>query len=202
MNTYIKRLSVIIDGETIENRNSTETFVYSINYLSKKIGKEKLFYDFPKIFSKSEFINKKSNKKYGLRIDDSGEYFIFTNVNNDYKKSILESIYRNYNIDINVSIIEELIEDKTLSDIKYLFQNDGNTPMSIEEISNKLKIKEEKISEILLLDLFDKITTDKTRYKLSNYLPTKLVDSIKSYDFVTIDMLVEILNKNGMNINI
>lgn len=36
MNTYIKRLSVIIDGETIENRNSTETFVYSINYLSKK----------------------------------------------------------------------------------------------------------------------------------------------------------------------
>lgn len=95
-----------------------------------------------------------------------------------------------------------MIEDKTLSDIKYLFQNDGNTPMSIGEISNKLKIKEEKINEILLLDLFDKITTDKKRYRLSNYLPNKLVDSIKSYDFVTLDMLIDILKKNGMNVNI
>ena len=51
-------------------------------------------------------------------------------------------------------------------------------------------------------DIFDKITTDKTRYRLSNYLPTKLVDSIKAYDFVTMEMLVEILGKSGINVNI
>jgi hypothetical protein len=43
----IKKLSVVIDGKTISNKNSAETFVYSINYLSNKIGKEILkAYDF------------------------------------------------------------------------------------------------------------------------------------------------------------
>lgn len=198
----IKKLSVVIDGQTISNKNSAETFVYSINYLSNKVGKETLSNDFPKIFNKYEFINTKTNKRYNIKVDDSNEYYIFTNTDNDRKKYLLEVMYKNYDINIDVSIIEELVEDKILSDIKYLFQNDGNTPMSIEEISNKLKIKEEKINEILSSDFFDKITTDKTRYRLSNYLPTKLVDSIKSYDFVTMDMLIEILSKNGMNVNI
>ena len=201
----IKKLSVVIDGQTIANKNSAETFVYSINYLSNKVGKEILSSDYPKIFKNSEFVWKTTineEKKVRQSIDDSGEYYIFTNTDTERKKNSLEYLYKNYNIDIEVSIIEELVEDKTLSDIKYLFQNDGNTPMSIEEISNKLKIKEEKINEILLSDFFDKITTDKTRYRLSNYLPTKLVDSIKSYDFVTIDMLIDILSKNGMNVNI
>lgn len=202
----IKKLSVVIDGQTISNKNSAETFVYSINYLSNKVGKEKLCEDFSKIFSKSEFFWKKTireDRKVRQSVDDSGEYYIFTNTNTNDKKKTIETLYKNYNIDIEVSIIEEFIEDEILSNIKYLFQNDGNTPMTSEEVSNKLKKKEDKINEILLIsDFFDKITTDKTRYRLSNYLPTKLVDSIKSYDFVTIDMLVEILNKNGMNVNI
>jgi hypothetical protein len=54
----IKKLSVVIDGQTISNKNSAETFVYSINYLSNKVGKEKLNNDFPKIFSKIDFQKK------------------------------------------------------------------------------------------------------------------------------------------------
>jgi len=202
----IKKLSVVIDGQTIANKNSAETFVYSINYLSNKVGKEKLTEDFPKIFSKLEFFWKttiREDRKVRQSIDDSGEYYIFTNTNTERKKNTLEYLYQNYNIDIEVSIIEELIEDEILSNIKYLFQNDGNTPMTSEEVSNKLKKKEDKINEILLIsDFFDKITTDKTRYRLSNYLPTKLVDSIKAYDFITMEMLVEILAKSGINVNI
>jgi hypothetical protein len=199
----IKTLSVLIDGKTITDKNSANTFVELINYLSNKISKEKLAEDFPKIFSKSEFINPKTNKRYTHRVDDSGEYLIYTNTNNDYKKSILENIYKKYNIDIEVSIIEEsveIVEDTLLSDIKILLQNSGNIPMTSDEIFNRLKRKD--IEEVLSLDIFDKITTDKTRYRLSNYLPTKLVDSIKAYDFITMEMLVEILGKSGVNVNI
>jgi hypothetical protein len=202
----LKKISVVIDNKTISNKNSAETFVYSINHLSNKVGKEILYKDFPKVFSKSEFFWGKTireDRKVGQSVDDSGEYYIFTNTNTERKKSTLEHLYKNYNIDIDVSIIEELIEDEILSNIKKIFQENSNTPMTSEEISYKLKKKEYKINEILFLsDFFDKITTDKTRYRLSNYLPTKLVDSIKSYDFVTIDMLIEILGKNGMNVNI
>ena len=205
MNT-LKKISVVIDDKTISNKNSAETFVYSINHLSNKVGKEILYKDFPKVFSKSEFFWGKTireDRKVGQSLDDSGEYYIFTNTNTERKKSTLEHLYKNYNIDIDVSIIEELIEDEILSNIKKIFQENSNTPMTSEEVSYKLKKKEYKINEILFLsDFFDKITTDKTRYRLSNYLPTKLVDSIKSYDFVTIDMLIEILGKNGMNVNI
>ena len=155
----IKKLSVVIDGQTIANKNSAETFVYSINYLSNKVGKEKLTEDFPKIFSKLEFFWKttiREDRKVRQSIDDSGEYYIFTNTNTERKKNTLEYLYQNYNIDIEVSIIEELIEDEILSNIKYLFQNDGNTPMTSEEVSNKLKKKEDKINEILLIsDFFD-----------------------------------------------
>jgi hypothetical protein len=421
-------LSVLIDGKTITDKNSTNTFVELINYLSNKIGKENLAEDFPKIFSKSEFINPKTNKRYAHRVDDSGDYLIYTNTDNDYKKSILESLYKKYNIDIEVSIVEELLDvvyefvltddsiinnindlcsktleiqkyinnvdylcdklnsldksfirnyynsknngvvidirkevakeilltditkdklesiieshksknkqklnswvnpykilhpfitntykdldifinnfikllinrigdvkfnisnfngsqnqgsekyyfsifnkshrnqseglqifldfkegnlyygiyrhidesyvyepkvfngdvneiysfidqyketilndnknakDSIILDIKNIFQNNGNSLMTCKEVSFILKkIKENNISDLLNSDLFDKITTDETRYRLSNYLPTKLVDSIKSYDFVTIEMLVEILNKNNININI
>jgi hypothetical protein len=202
----LKKISVVIDNKTISNKNSAETFVYSINHLSNKVGKEILYKDFPKVFSKSKFFWGKTireDRKVGQSVDDSGEYYIFTNTNTERKKSTLEHLYKNYNIDIDVSIIEELIEDEILSNIKKIFQENSNTPMTSEEISYKLKKKEYKINEILFLsDFFDKITTDKTRYRLSNYLPTKLVDSIKSYDFVTIDMLIEILGKNGMNVNI
>ncbi len=201
----IKKLSVAIDGQTISNKNSAETFVYSINYLSNKVGKEKLTKDFPKIFSKSEFFWKKTireDRKVRQSVDDSGEYYIFTNTNTNDKKKIIETLYKNYNIDIEVSIMEELIEDEILSNIKNIFQENSNTPMTSEEVSNKLKKKEDQINEILLSDLFDKITTDKTRYRLSNYLPTKLVDSIKAYDFITMEMLVEILGKSGVNVNI
>ena len=202
----IKKLSVVIDGQTISNKNSAETFVYSINYLSNKVGKEKLNNDFPKIFSKSEFFWKKTireDRKVRQSVDDSGEYYIFTNTSTNDKKKAIDFLYKNYNIDIEVSIIEELIEDEILSNIKTLFQENDNTPMTSDEVSNKLKKKEDKINEVLLIsDLFDKITTDKTRYRLSNYLPTKLIDTIKSYDFVTMNMLIEILRKNAMNVNI
>lgn len=203
MSTYIKTLSVVLDGETICNKKSKETFVHCINHISNKIGKKRLCKDFPKIFSKSEFVNKKRNEKYQSTVnDDSEEYFIHTNLSNDRKKTILEIIYKRYDIDIEVSIIEELVEDKILADVKSLLQNGGNAPMCIEEISRRLKTKEEKICEALLSDSFDRITTDKTRYRLSNYLPTKLVDSIKAYDFVTIDMLIDILSKSGVTVNI
>lgn len=203
MSTYIKTLSVVLDGEKICNKKSKETFVQCINYVSNKIGKERLCKDFPKIFSKSEFVNKKRNEKYQSTVnDDSKEYFIHTNLSNDRKKTILEIIYKRYDIDIEVSIIQELVEDIILTNIKALLQNVGNTPMCIEEISSSLKTKEDKIYEALLSDSFDRITTDKTRYRLSNYLPTKLVDSIKAYDFVTIDMLIDILTKSGVSVNI
>jgi hypothetical protein len=59
----IKKISVIIDGKTISNKNSAETFVYSINHLSNKVGKETLSNDFPKIFNKSEFFWKKTIRR-------------------------------------------------------------------------------------------------------------------------------------------
>jgi hypothetical protein len=159
---------------------------------------------FQKYLISPSFFGKKQleDRKVRQYIDDSGEYYIFTNTSTEDKKKTIEYLYKNYNIDIDVSIIEELIEDEILSNIKNIFQENSNTSITSEEVSNKLKKKENQINEILLSDLFDKITTDKTRYRLSNYLPTKLVDSIKAYDFVTMEMLVEILGKSGINVNI
>ena len=210
-------LSVIIDNKTIFDKNAANTFVELINHISGIAGKENLYNDFPKIFNKSEFFWKKNNNKVQQTKDDSGSYFIFTNTSTENKKNLLEIIFRKYNIDIEVSIINYNIEDTEtikdtesakdaiVDDIKDIFQNCGNIPMTSKEIVIRLEKRRKENSIVDLLSkskLFDKTTTDKTRYRLSNYLPTKLVDSIKSYDFVTIDMLIEILGKNGININI
>lgn len=86
-----------------------------------------------------------------------------------------------------------------VDDIKEILQNNNNLPLTIKEINDKLnaKVSNNIITEILKSDEFE---NDGLKYKIRNYMSTKLKDLFEKNGFITIDVLRQILEKNGLTI--
>jgi len=95
----------------------------------------------------------------------------------------------------------EKSKDFVLNNIKEILQNNSNLPLTIKEINDRLdnKISSNAITEILKSDEFE---NDGLKYKIKNYMSTKLKDLFEKNGFITIDVLKQILEQNGITINI
>jgi hypothetical protein len=95
----------------------------------------------------------------------------------------------------------EKSKDFVLNNIKEILQNNSNLPLTIKEINDRLdnKISSNIITEILKSDEFE---NDGLKYKIRNYMSIKLKDLFEKNGFITIDVLRQILEQNGLTINI
>jgi len=66
-----------------------------------------------------------------------------------------------------------------------------NTPMSL----NEYQLKTNRA-------IFEIVTHGPMKYRLRNYMPSTIKETMKANGFITLDMLKEILEKNGINIKL
>lgn len=92
--------------------------------------------------------------------------------------------------------------DIITDEIKNIIQDNNNIALSYKEIIERLSTKIDKntFDNIIEGESFEK--TEDSKYKLKNYMPTKLKELFESNGFITIDVLKQILEQNGIKINI
>lgn len=92
--------------------------------------------------------------------------------------------------------------DIITDEIKNIIQDNNNIALSYKEIIERLSTKIDKntFDNIIEGEFFEK--TEDSKYKLKNYMPTKLKELFESNGFITIDVLKQILEQNGIKINI
>lgn len=93
---------------------------------------------------------------------------------------------------------KEFIED----DIKDIFQKNSNIALTQKEITDRLSIRVDRslITDILSSNIFEK--NEDQKFKLKSYMPTKLKELFENNGFITIDVLKQILEQCGVQVNI
>ncbi len=96
--------------------------------------------------------------------------------------------------------------DIILDEVKNIFQNNGNIALSINDINNRLnnRIDKNRLSEeVITSNLYDVIDGENSlKFKLKNYMPSKVKELFENNGFITIDILRDIFERNNININI
>jgi hypothetical protein len=97
----------------------------------------------------------------------------------------------------------EKSKDVLLKTVKIILQDNNNIALTSKEIVDRLetRVDNNTINDILSSDdIFEKI--DDSKFKLKSYMPTKLKELFENNGFVTIDILKQILDQCGVQVNI
>ena len=104
-----KRLSITLDGEVIEEKDSVSTFAKAIEYigvervadLDFKIGKVK-----HPLLSKDKLPDD-TKGDYGKNMKQIGDYWLVTKLSNEYKIRILTEIQKKFDLNIEIKSLDE-----------------------------------------------------------------------------------------------
>jgi hypothetical protein len=96
----------------------------------------------------------------------------------------------------------EKSKDILLKNVKKILQDNNNIALTSREIVDRLenRIDNNTINNILSSDIFE--TTEDQKFKLKSYMPTKLKELFENNGFITIDVLKQILEQCGVQVNI
>lgn len=96
----------------------------------------------------------------------------------------------------------EKSKDILLKSVKKILQDNNNITLTSKEILDRLenRVDNNTINDILSSDIFE--TTDDQKFKLKSYMPTKLKELFENNGFITIDVLKQILEQCGVQVNI